>query len=96
MWTRSSIQWIALTLQTVKSKKLQRIHVCQATALPEDIGEVICREWQDLDRTLVQFWISHSIRPRVTYVVGKGGKDLRDHVPNLLPELTRRGLVDLV
>jgi len=96
LWTRSSVQWIATTLQTVKSKNLQRIIICQAIALPEEIEEAVYREWQDLDRLLVQFWASHLIRPRVTYVVGKGGKDLRDHVPSLLPELTRRGLVDLV
>jgi len=96
MWTRSSAQWIITTLQTVESKNLQRINICQAIVLPKEIEEMVCQEWHDLDRLLVQFWTSHSIRPEVTYVAQKGGEDLRDHAPSLLPELTRRGLVDLV
>ena len=47
----------------------------------------------ELDRLLVQFWVTHSIRPRVVNAAGKG---LRGYGPSLLPELTRRGLVDLV
>jgi hypothetical protein len=45
---------------------------------------------------IVQFWNSHSIRPKITYEVDKRGNDLRAFAPSLLPELTRRGLVDLV
>jgi len=57
-------------------------------------GETAHQEWQDLDRLLV--WTSHSVYLRVVYVAGEEGEEFRDKVPILLPELTRRGLIDLV
>ena len=51
---------------------------------------------------LVQFRTSRSICPKVVYEVeldgngGDDGIDWRDDALSLLPELTRRGLVDLV
>ena len=93
---RSSVQWITMTLQTVESRKLQSITICPQGPGPETVVEEAYQEWQDLDHLLVQFWTSHSIRPRVRYVAGREGKDLRGDAPRLLPELTRRGLVDLV
>ena len=96
LWGGSTVRWITTTLQTVKSKNLQRISLCRDGVLPEMIREEFHQELKDLDHLLVQFWITHSIRLQVTYVVGKGMEDLRDCVSSLLPELTRRGLVDLV
>ena len=93
----SAIHWITTTLRTVESKSLQSIAIFPSNKKhPETVEEEAYQEWQDLDRLLVQFWTSHSIRPQVMYVAERGRKDLRDDVPNLLPELTRRGLVDLV
>jgi len=80
-----------MTLQTVKSRGIQHIDI-----YPMTIGEEVYPEWQDLDHLLVKLCTSHSIRPRVMYEAGRGGKILRDRVSSLLPELTRRGLVDLV
>jgi len=91
-----SVQWISTILRTVKSKSLQRISIYPFGSLPETVEEVIYQEWRDLDCLLVQFWISHSIRPRVTYVTQEGRKGPGDHAPSLLPELTSRELVDLV
>jgi len=93
---RSTVQWITAALQTVNSKTLQSITIDQDGGRPETIGEGFHKEWQDLDRLLVQFWTSHSIRPQMMYVAWEGRKDLRDCRSSLLPELTRRGLVDLV
>jgi len=90
----SSVRWISTTLQTVKSKSFQRISIFQFD--PITVEESVCQEWRDLDRLLVRFWTSHSIRPQVVYIAWPGQKDLKDHAPSLLPELTRRGLVDLV
>ena len=81
-------------LRTIKSKTLQYITIHPATVLT--IEDPVHQEWQDLDRLLVQFWALHPIRLQVTYGIKEGGIDLRDHIPTLLPELTRRGLVDLV
>jgi len=92
----SSVQWITATLRTIKSQFIERIDIYPLDIPPETDGEGVCPEWQDLDRLLVQLRTSNSILPRVVYEVGRGEKLLRDSVPNLLPELTRRGLVDLV
>ena len=93
--TRSTVQWISMTLQTVKSENLQSISILYDGCL-ETIEEEFHQEWQDLDRLLVQFWVTHSIRPRVAYKVRRGERDLGDGVPSLLPELTGREIVDLV
>jgi len=91
----SSVQWITTTLQTIKSKSLQRILIRPFGTPPEAIEEEVHQQWQDLDRLLVQFWTSHSIRPQIMQGAGKEWNGLRDRLPGLLPELTRRGLVDL-
>ena len=93
----SNIHWIVRALQTVESKNLQqitiRLHTATLRGLTEETDHL---EWQDLDRLLVKFWTSHSIRPRFVYAPNSGGWDTRDRAPSLLPELTGRGLVDLV
>lgn len=64
------------------------------------IGEVDPSvRWSELDRLLLQFWDSHSIRPRVIGVQMEGEeeeKPARDWIRYLLPEVTKRGIVDLV
>ena len=90
----SSVQWITEILQTVKSKNVQHIQISIYT--DDEISEAIRQEWQDLDRLLVHFWTSYLVRPRVVYLLREGEKDMRDHAQSLLPELTRRGLIDLI
>jgi hypothetical protein len=92
----SNVQRITMALQTVRSKHLRQItiHPCAASARLS--GEPVPQEWQDLDILLVQFWTSHLIRPKIMYDPGKGVNDIRGLAPSLLPELTRRGAVDLV
>jgi hypothetical protein len=96
----SDIQRVTMALQTVQSKNLQQITIYPCKTLYGTPGNpvegAVLQQWQDLDRLLVQFWTSHSIRPKITYKVGKGQKDWGALVPRLLPELTRRGLFDLV
>ena len=91
---RANVQWITEALQTVESKSLQQITV--RPYFPRMITELYCQQWHDLDWLLVQFWASHSIRPRVTYQAEVIKNDIRYYALSLLPELTRRGLVDLV
>ena len=92
-----SVQWIIRALQTVKSKNLRSITLRPSSAASVNTTvERVRREWQELDHLLVQCWTSHSIRPRIMYQPVEGRKDMRDYSPSLLPELTRRGLVDLV
>jgi hypothetical protein len=84
---RPNIQWIGTALKSIKSKNLQQIfiHCCPIFAM--QIGETGYQDWGDLDRVLVQFWTSHSIRPKIK---------LNSLTPSLLPELTQRQAVDLL
>ena len=90
------IQRITMTLQTAESTNLEQITIIY----PIDFGQVIMesayREWKDLDRLLLQFWVSYSIRPKIRYEQWNERRDLRDVAPRLLPELTSRGAVDLI
>ena len=89
-----SAQWITAALH---AKKLQKIIVRpSAIVFVRGIGETVDWEWEDLDHLLVQFQTRHLIRPGVTYV-GDVGTSLRDYYARrLLPELTRRRLIDVV
>ena len=90
----SSIQRVITSLQTVVSESLQQITIHpHATVL---LGTAVRQEWQYLDHLLVRFWTSHSIRPRIVYEQYMGEREMRNHTSSLLPELTRRGLIDLV
>ena len=80
-------------LQTVESTNVEQIIIQPFAALEAPIAESVYREWQDLDRVLLHFWTSRSIRPRIGY---RGESDLIELAPILLPELTSRGVVDLV
>ncbi|KAF9780877.1 hypothetical protein BJ322DRAFT_287392 [Thelephora terrestris] len=84
-WGRTHVRWITMTLQTVQSKDLRRITVFLRNILFAPAEETIL-EWHELDRLLVQLWISHSIRPRILYKDVVGGI-----VSRLLPELTMKG-----
>jgi len=89
-----NVRWIIATLQTVETKNLQQIAIRLHIAGPRDSTEGA--DYQALDRMLVQFWFSHLIRPRFLYILDDGGKTVRDQVSHLFPELTRKGLVDMV
>jgi len=90
-----STQWVTATVKTAKSENLQQITVSSFAVGLAQIEGAVYREWEDLDRLLVQLWTSRSIRPRVRYKRGKGEDD-RDLASKLLPELTKRGVVDMV
>ena len=99
------VEWIATTLQTItpKHRDLRQISIRVAPYTPIVIpgpgpnggliiGEPI-RGWcLGLDRLLVQFWTSRSIRPKVMCT----GKVMQGYIERLLPEITRRGIIDLV
>ena len=104
-----STQWIAMTLQTLtpKHRDFQRIsfhipyhHTVSAacTDIRKIVGETAYEQWLDLDRLLVRFWESHSIRPKIAYPYRseEGRKGGMYFVSRLLPEITKRGAVDLV
>ena len=61
------------------------------------IGESSYQEWLELDSVLVQLWESHSIRPEVEYNVPRWTDEgAGRRMQKLLPEVTARGIVDLI
>ena len=54
-------------------------------------------QWLDVDRLLVQFWDLRSIRSKGVYLpmVENGKMEIKDRAGRLLPELTKRGIIDL-
>ena len=105
-----NVGWITMALQTVtpKHRDLRQISVTIYTWAPVSvvagdvrlfIGETKCGQWSELDLTLVQFWESHSICSKVicTGPEGEGRPDqMRSWMTYLLPEMTKRGIIDLV
>jgi hypothetical protein len=57
-------------------------------------GERIHGQWLDLDRLLVYFWELRSIRPKVVDT-SKEDWGTGVHFECLLPEITKRGLIDV-
>jgi len=92
---KPDIQWIIMALQTIESKNLRQITIDLYALSVRQIGETVSQEWLDLDRLLVRLSTSHSIRPKITNGKWDGGANLGSIVPILLPELTRRGAVDV-
>jgi len=89
-------QWVTTIVKTAKSENLQQITIVSFAATVTQIEETVYQQWQDLDHLLVQLWTSRSIRPRVVYKRTGGGDGMRDAASRLLPELTRRGFVDMI
>lgn len=94
---QAGVRFIVEALQTVEPKDLQGITLQSDTSMVHGFEEPVRQEWLDLDRLLVQFWTSCSIRPKFMYDVGQGtGMDMMDYASRVMPELARRGLIDLI
>ena len=93
-WYKPDIQWITMSLQTIKSSNLRQITIAIGAFVLFD--EAVRQQWRGLDRLLVQLWTSRSILPRIIYGRVDRGDSLGDLVPSLLPELTTRGAVSAV
>lgn len=58
-------------------------------------AEEIHRQWVDLDRLLVRLWELNRFHTRVIHSArGKEG-GVRERLERLLPEMTKRGIVEL-
>jgi len=97
------VEWITTTFQPTISKhrELRQISICVPYYSSIDIDTVETTaaygQWLDLDRLLVQFGESHSTSPKAIYITWEGHeRDMRGFTDTLLPELTKRGMVDLV
>jgi hypothetical protein len=96
--------WVVGTFQTIipKHRDLRQITIhipyyMVRAGLFGDIRQAINEtqygQWMDIDRLLVQFWESRSIRPKVICTTKQG---MGDNLGRLLPEITGRGIIDLV
>jgi len=102
------VEWITTALQTITPKhgELQQISIYVPYYLTrynvgadirQSLGETVFGQWSGLDRILVQFWESRSIRLRVGCVrLGEKGQNMGYSVGCLFPEITKRGIVDPV
>ena len=91
--------WIAMALETVRSKNLQQVIIHpNSSTFVDEIWGMIYQEWLDLDRTLAQLCTSLSIRLQVMCEWVREGDDYDISYLSLrsLPEVTRRGLIDLI
>ena len=98
------IKWIATAFQTttLEHRELQKISITVPYSLTF-LGNVDAIKqsttfggWMNLDRLLVQFWESRSPRPKVECTTWKGWRgDMRAFADCFLPELTRRGRIDV-
>ena len=61
----------------------------------EWIGEQVFRQWFDLDRLLLRLWESHSIRTEAVGSSTVDTEDVRAAFRCLLPEMTKRGVMDI-
>lgn len=91
------IHWIATALDTMEIKNIQGIaFVLSHDTIVRSLAEQsIHREWLDIDHLLAQFWASYSLRPRLSSECEQGDRSLEGDVAKLLPESTKRGIVDL-
>ena len=102
------IMWIILALQTITSEHgdLQQIsirvpHHSNSIANPartrQSVGEKIYSQWMDLDRLLVQSWEARAIRLKIMYSAYMKEEEATSvYVGVLLPEITKRGISELV
>ena len=102
------VSWVTTALRTVtlEHRDLRRVLIYTpyystlvdvGTDVGAFIGGAVCQQWLDLDHLLVQLWESHSIRPRVISETPIGARpDMRECFQLLTPEVTRRGIIDLV
>ena len=91
-----------------KNSNVQRITTALRTVEPGNIEEIslelsgyilwgmVNQEWLDLDSLLVRLWTLRSLRLKVMYESRRGSGDRTEAVARLLPEVMRRGIVDLV
>ena len=101
-------EWVTTSLETItpRHRGLETISIHTpeiiSNAARKDgatFGQVLSADramrWLALDRFLVQFWESRSIRPKIVHPRTEEEEERRDWVKFLLPEGMKRGIIDL-
>ena len=98
--------WVTMTLKTVTPRHidLQEITISSSTLsrfvrrLPNIrryAGHRL-RQWMELDTVLVQLWESHPVHVKIAYCSGVDWEQVPELIEELMPETTRRGIVETV
>ena len=100
------VGWATTSLQSITSvhPDLRKISLRIPLGRCSDVNERLIEgadlemRWSDLNRLLVQFWESHPIQVKVVCPspLNSDGWSVLDWVTLLLPELMKRGIIDLV
>jgi hypothetical protein len=94
--------WVTMALKTITSKHqdFRQISIYLSphpVDVGQTVGEEIYRQWADFDCTLIRLWESHAIRTNVICdTVAEGRKGFPEYIGGLLPEMTKRGIVEIV
>ena len=96
-----NLGWVVAALETI-TRKNNALHQVTIYVFDEVSGgpdvspfQRFYREWTSLDRLLVEFWESRSIIPKLQNPWG-GEDDPAWYIRDLLPESTRREILNLV
>lgn len=104
-FAESCAGWTATTLKTIASKyrDLEQISIYVPSDPYSDDGELAGVEeaaylqWSDLDHVLVQIWESCAVHTKVRYSEAtEGWSATHKLIGGLLPEMTRRGKIQLI
>lgn len=88
---------MALRTITPAHRDLQQISIHVPVGARDVLREDICKQWTELDRTLVQLWESRAIRVTGVYDVRREEwKAVYEYIQDLLPEMTKRGGIEMV
>ena len=102
--TTLRVGWITTAIQTTMPNHQELVKISIRVPYFPSVFNVdaiknsaIYGEWLALDRLLVRFWESRSTPPKVICTGwNKAKQDMRGFTRYLLPELMRRGMLDLV
>lgn len=89
---------MALKTLTPDHRDLQQISICVPvgdSACDGRRAKKIRRRWVDLDRFLVQLWESNTFHTRIIDKTKGEEEGARKRLEVLLPEMTKRGIVEL-
>ena len=101
------LAWVTSALETItpEHRDLQQVLIyIPSCSLCDDykpvkIGGTVPEEtylqWVNLDRVLIQLWESHGVRTKAVYA-GMRKAEVRESLRVLLPEITKREVIELV
>jgi len=96
----SNVQWVLTALRTITTdhQNLQEVSLLASCILCEPeraIGEAAHKQWSEFDHILARLLELHSIRLQIHFF-GHPGRTNRCCANSLLPEASKKGMVDLV